>query len=396
MVISNKPPLSGRITQGADTLLIFVVLLFILSPSFSILKPLIGIYFPNEKLSFCLVLVLAIPLLRNVSRPLRHFLWVGIAFTTVIALGLIFQQQRSPSIADVNHITLFISTPLYILFFSSREDRFWKCVEIITVLQCLVGAFQCLMMLTGNFSEAMIFHNLPQQEAYQFPEAFGFFYRVSGLFFESSLFATYLVTFIIASYEGLGGLKPRTWLISLALIMTIVSFSTTAVLMLVFYVLFKRKWRVQTAIFGLLLVLGLTAAFFETIITILDMLWWKITATFSLDSEAHRLLEAVKKMKYMFYESTPSEFMFGLGASWDTVSWDFVSYYLFAYGLTGFVVMGCYVAPLFWYLPFAFWSVLILNLATNGNQLLTLNVFLVIIAWLHIMRRRSDVGRPAT
>ena len=221
-------------------------------------------------------------------------------------------------------------------------------------------------------SLATIFNNYPPQANYIYPSTSSGLFRTSGLFNESSQYSTFLAFFIIVYYEGLIEKSKFSRFISIASIFELlISQSITAFLVMFMYFQYKLiSAGGRYSLMGLFFLVGISALIIIFPEVVLD----KIYLTLITDDVSNpRLLFAYQGMIKAFNE----HFFIGNGLSWDAPTWDFVSVYFSGYGFLGLTAVFCFVTFILYRANAPLVMLSIVFLTTNGNLLVSLNVYLL-------------------
>ena len=275
-------------------------------------------------------------------------------------------------IYDVNFLYFFIALPIYVSYFKSNNRDIFSLLPYVVLLHLFFSAYQQINTLeNGNWVNH--FNNYSHQNGYAFPPNGMGQYRTSGLFNESSQYASFLVLYAIFYFEGFIKKGKVTFLILLmAIIDFFISQSITAFLMAILYCLVVGFKHINDRkIFGILIfTLGL-------IVFVLPGFLTKIELTFFADNQDYpRLLSAIQNLKQAFY----SNFLFGNGLSWSKPSWDFISIYFSGFGLIGGLGALSFILYFLAKLPFYLRLSSLSFLFTNGHLLIPLNMFMIFYA----------------
>lgn len=362
-------------------LIVAVVLLFINSPAFSIIAPITGFYFPNEKLAFLLVLFsLYVKKQFNLKKSLVLYASPAILLL-VIGLRAIFYQEPVYR-PDINLIFMLFAIPIYGKFFIKNENHICSCFHIITVIQIIIAGYQWMMMINGNYNEAMMFNNYPSQETYLYPPIFPGIYRVAGLFGESSQLSIYLsFYFIFYNFYKNGG-QRITWLSCLSFVAVILTFSITGYLMIISYLMIRaiksNKYKI-IFIFLIPFFFIVSSVIFDS--WILNYLEYRINAN----------MEGGERLgSFLYYlDMAKNRILTGYGASWeDAGRYDFLSVYFYSYGIFGCLAVFTYVLYMLKGLDLVFYALLVVTFSTNAAIMMP--VYIVIFSCLGVLTHQKQ------
>ena len=351
-------------------MLIFLILICLLSPALSIVGIFNFPYFPNEKIGFMLVLL---NLLFKKQTFRSDLMIAGFAassiFASIVAIRLL--RGGDMNVTDINMIYLFSALIFYLTYFRLEFHKVVDALPGLVFLQLLVSIIQQMAMQLDMSSLASIFNNYPPQLDYQYGTTDLGFFRTSGLFNESSQYATFLVFFVITYQEGL--IKKTNFsrfLLFTSIVEVMINQSITAFLIITLYLIYKyysaaNKKLDKTALF-------LVPTFI--CILIFSDVFKKINYTLIADDASFpRLLFAYQRIEQTVYENIFT----GNGLHWNTPSWDIVSVYFSGYGLIGLVTTLCFVIFVIQRTSVALAIPFLLFLMTNGNLLGSLNIFFI-------------------
>ena len=268
----------------------------------------------------------------------------------------------------MNHLYLFIVLPFYFSFFLNNINLIFKVITPVVILNLITSIIQQVNMIIDPFW-VNIFNNYPQQEFYSYPITFFGIFRVSGLFNESSQYSTFLVIFLLLHHMKLIVNDRITRVTSfLALIDLILNFSITAYLILIIYLisLIIKSKEVGKVSKGLLISIAFS------ILT--PLIYEKVLNTLSLSDDSYpRLIQTISSV----IQTYENHFFFGNGLSWENPSWDLFSIYFSGYGFIGFMAIFYFISKLYSRQSFTIYMSFIIFLLTNGNLLLSLNIFIM-------------------
>ncbi|MCF8057791.1 MAG: hypothetical protein K9K67_00735 [Bacteriovoracaceae bacterium] len=322
-----------------ESILAFFILALVGSPSLSLVKYIGGgVYFPNEKLVFLFLIFKGLrhdglDFLRNKS--LVPFMGLSLIFSFFILARALFWKQ--PHFRDLNIALTIFSVGLIYHFFSENKGVVKKAIKWNLWLQTLVGIFQLVNVYFGNKELAMIFHNHPMQEGYYFH------WRVSGLFMESSQYASFLAIGIFSELKQ-ERLKALDYLLlMLALIVFICNRALTGYLIFILWMLIDNKKSRLMLLFSLFLLvvdfftvgfakIFLLSSFNKIFITFFD---------FTQISGEVRFINALNAIKEWY--GGWGSFLMGVENRQIDQIGDVFSYNLYRFGLIGFIfIVGYY------------------------------------------------------
>lgn len=353
----------------------FVIFFLLTMPALSI-SGILGLpYFPNEKLSFLLILFL---FLNNKYKiDMVHALLMFFIACVIAILVILHGIIDTINIPEVNTIYFFIALIFYVAYFKKFGNILLMLIPTIVLMQLSVSLFQQLSMFSGNNDLAMIFNNYSFQSNYIYPHSYGGFYRTSGLFNESSQYATFLVLYIVLYFQGFIQKRSYTkFILYFTMIDFIINESITAYIILFLYLLYKifffRKkiYLKISIIFSFISMPFLFSDIFSGVI-------YKIVGTFSMTGSFGRLRSAIDKIELV---SEHSPFI-GLGLNWKVVSHDIISVYYYGFGLIGLVCILLFIV----YVTFRTRNIVIfiflLFIMTNATLLVSTNIILISFAF---------------
>jgi hypothetical protein len=348
----------------------YLILIFLLSPALSVVCMFGFPYFPNEKIAFILVLHNLLGR-KLIFRP--DLLIAGFSVSLVLTVIVVIRsyQGSEVNITDINMIYLFFALVFYIAYFELNFYKIASALPGLVFLQLMISIFQQVAMQFDMPSLAFIFNNYPPQFGYQYPITNLGFYRTAGLFNESSQYATFLVFFIIIYQEGMIKRSKFTGFLLLASIVEIVlNQSITAFLIIFSYFACKSLGGSNGKFLKIIFLLTFAYVFG----LIFPDVFEKINYTLRSDNESYsRLLFAYQRIELVINENL----FIGNGLYWDTPSWDVISIYFSGYGLIGLAAILCFMFFIFRRANIALIIMYILFSLTNGNLLVTLNIFLI-------------------
>jgi hypothetical protein len=350
----------------------YYLLILLLSPALSIVA-IFGLpYFPNEKIAFLLLAMNFICVKKFVisSNLLILGLTMSLIFTFIIVMR--WFQGGNVNVTDVNMITIFFALVFYMSYFRSEFGEIIKALPVVVFLQLLISVFQQICMQIDLSSLATIFNNYPPQADYIYPSTSSGIFRTSGLFNESSQYATFLAFFIIVYYEGL--IKKSNFsrlTLTVSILELLINQSITAFLIISMYSLYKLSSAGgRYSLMGLFFIIVISALIIIFPEVVLDKIYLTLVAE---DVSHPRLLVAYQAMMKAYNE----HFFIGNGLSWDAPTWDFVSVYFSGYGILGLSAVFCLLIFILWRANFSLMMLSIVFLTTNGNLLVSLNIYLL-------------------
>lgn len=365
-------------------LIVAVVLLFINSPAFSIIALVTGFYFPNEKLAFLLVLLsLYIKKQLNLKKSLILYVSPAIILLVTGLRSILYQEPVYRP--DTNLIFMLFAIPIYGKFFIKNEKNIFDCLHIITVIQIIIAGYQWVMMINGNYNEAMIFNNYPSQETYIYTPIFPGIYRVAGLFGESSQLSIYLSFYFVFYNFYKNGSQRITWLSCMCFISMILTFSMTGYLMTISYLMIRiiksNKYKIIFICSLPVFWIVISVIFNSFYSSIVSYLGYRITAN----------LEGGERFGSLLYylDMAMNRLLTGYGASWeDADRYDFLSVYFYSYGIFGCLAVFTYILYLLKSLDLVFYALLVVTFSTNAT--LMMPAYVLIFSSLAVLKHHNQ------
>ena len=359
-----------------------LVIFLLLSPSLSFTQSIFGIFIPNEKLALMCVIIQS-SLNGYFFKSLRvASLFYIIAFIYLI-ISTVHLYNGVFNLVAINTISLFLSLPIYIIYFRKNIESIFFNLNYIVGINLLISIIQqynCL--LDPNWVN--VFNNYPHQLAYNFPEnGFGF-YRSAGLFNESSQYSLFLSLFVIFYLKKIvKHSKLNALLVILSTIEIIINQSTSSIIIIILYGLYfaykNKKFRI-----GIIFLMAAIAPF------IFDLLYVKLSTTLSMgDVNSYpRLILSYNSI----YDAINEHFFFGRGLTWSNPSWDIYSIYLSGFGIIGLVPI--IILLIFIYLKSNFlFPLFLISTLVNGNLLISINIFLICIIFNYKYIPNENINR---
>lgn len=317
------------------TFITFVTITLICSPSISLFKALTGgFYFPNEKLLLLILFLWGVKsegLAFIKKKALLPFLFISTIFSGFIVLRAIFWETNH--LRDLNIAITIYSVGLIYNFLKERKEVLKPALKWSLVLQTGIGIFQYLNVYLGNRELAMLFHNHPMQEGYYF------YWRVSGLFMESSQYASFLVLglFVLVKKEFLNIFEYI--LLIFAFLVFITNKALTGYLIFLIWMLIdNRKTRGALLVGFLLLVFDFfVTGFSEAFIMATYKKVYITFFDFSKIAGEVRFYNAINAIKA--WASGIRPFIFGIESREIDQIGDIFSYNLYRFGIVGFLLI---------------------------------------------------------
>ena len=380
-------------SQKINKSYMFVVLFLLASPALSI-SGILGLgFFPNEKIALILV-----ALSKNAWRyDLKQIRLFGFFCAFILTLLFIFQLLVGSGgliRASINSIIIVASIPLYFSFLSAHPKYVLRVIFYIGVIQLVISLIQQYFSLTFNYDMAGIYNNYPPQADYIFPIGeTGFWYRTSGLFFESSGYGLFQwISIICALKIGIHNRLFGKLILFVMLLEVILNGALTGYLFAFgyfvtnFLVQFRNKKKLLKAslIFPsfLLFIYIIQSSSYYDFSGILT----KISAQFAflyddLYDYAFYNTSQPSRLSGMFESLNTSlnseHIMFGSGFSWINPTLDFYSLYIKAYGLTGFMCITLFILFLLRRAPLGYKVAVFFALSVNGHLSTAVNILIL-------------------
>jgi hypothetical protein len=368
------------------SLVVYFILFCLLTPALSLVGMLGFSYFPNEKIALAIVLI---SLLVNKKQVYSSSLIVlGLTISLLISTIVIVRwyQGGDVSVPDFNMIYLFCALIFYLTYFRMRFVQIMAVLPVLVCFQLTVSIVQQILLQLEMQNLASIFNNYPPQIGYQIPRTNMGWFRTTGLFNESSQYATFLAIFVISYMEGFySKFRFQNFVFVLTGIEILLNQSITAYLIIFVYFAYKLL-RGQHKMLIILATGAVVLIFFDVFF---QEIYEKIQISILAQDESYpRLLFAYRNI-----EQTINEHIFiGNGLSWDAPSWDVLSIFFSGYGLIGLVGILCFLAYVIKGANIGIKTALIIFLFTNGNLLGSLTIFLVALVYASATHQRIFVN----
>jgi hypothetical protein len=355
----------------------FFIIFLMLSQGISLLYPLTGTYFPNEKIAVVLVSIISLSYLK-VSRFPTSFLFF-VVFSSIIVFLISYWRNLIYGIeinrTDLNFILCFLS---YIFYFSYFQNRWKSILSILPAIALIAVSFSLLQNLIMNFGDeryALLLHNYYSQDNYKLAQSsLTLFYRTNSFFTESSSLGLFYVFYLSIYYFSSIPFKKTKFhkIINLLVFIDIFfTFSSTAILVL-FIVFLRNMRKVLPKInkFFIISILTLVVVF------IAGSIYDKIKNTLLLDSSYPRMLSIINNFNLVI----DNYFWTGIGPSWDQPSWDIFSIIFTYYGFLGVVTIVPFMLFLLFKCSFNFRMVNLGIFLAIGTPMNGLNIFVIIFS----------------
>jgi hypothetical protein len=354
-----------------------VILFLLATPSFGVLTPFIGFYFPDEKIALAIILYL---LSRKGAVKVYRLQLFAILMAILVMLRMVVYQDFIFNMADFNLVYMLGMMPYYLKYFTDYYKSILKYLPLMAFLQIAVSVFQQSMMHLNYPEMATILNNYPPQANLKFGiSADRIFYRVSGLFNESSQYAMFLVIFVIMMIEEKQKLAKLSRFEKLIIVLALFEIGTnhsiTAYVAISIYliVLIARNLSLKN-FFKILIVSPVGVwALSKPIGNIIDEVIQKIELTLFLHEGFPRLNQSIIKIQTVIDEGS----LLGYGNTWSVVSWDFISVYLYGYGILGFLAILIYFFAIVKKMNLITAIPFVALLVSNGNILATIIIFAI-------------------
>lgn len=365
---------------------IFLTILLITSPAFSIIASAGFMFIPNEKLALLFILIKKSSW-RQEFKQIRYFSAVVAGILGFLFLIQMLADTGGEIVASLNSIFIIISIPFYLSYFSSHTFLVCKSIFYVAVLQMLVSVTQQYFMMTGSYELASIFNNYSYQSEYLYPVGeTGFFFRTSGLFNESSNYAVFQWLAVICAIKaGLDKHILNKILIGIVIVEVIINGALTGYLFISAFVFITiiQKFKYKSIFFKL--VIGII--FFIFSIRILNIngyfdfleLLVKIEGQFDFinnnySTKPSRLAGMFKSIELSL---SSDSVLWGRGFSWDSPTLDIYSLYINAFGVTGFLALLLFVCLLVREAPWNYRVAVFVAFSINGHLSMAVNILLL-------------------
>ncbi len=223
-------------------ILLYINLILIFFPAFSLSYLFTGIYFQSRILGLPFLCLYIFLKNRKIQKDLLFFLIPLLISIITPILGLL--NNRNFSLIDIGYILTFLYLIVFAQAMGSNLNLFINFINLFTLTNILYALIQTIFMNIGLDSVAMIHSNLPItiKSGYVLPSSIlPYTYRFSGLFNESSPFMFYLSCFYIFILEINEKERAKITLIfqGLTLLTILISGSKYSYAFLIVYVVIK-------------------------------------------------------------------------------------------------------------------------------------------------------------
>lgn len=381
----------NRNRNYAPSIWIGVILFLLSSQAFSLLYPVLGFYFPNEKLALILaIFLIATKGIKFDSGLFRiSVLVVGLLLISVLGRLLIFGDVSQ---ADLNYMIFPFSWLFYVACLSRNINAVYYYVPYVTLINIVISIIQLILLFGGYQEYAGIFSNYGVQSGYEFPINFFGFPRTTGLAPESSQFSALLVIYIIFYTQGfISKSKLNKWINIAALIEIVLNASLTSYIVLFVYYSAYFYYVIIGSGGKTGFVPKITFAFLFIVACFILGPWiiGTLIANFNDTSQTvyPRLYGLIFNVIHV-YETSP---LIGLGltADKDVLSWDFLSVNFYGFGMLGLVAIIIVSSFIF---RRSSWPLIILYflfIISNGTFSASTNLLILTLA---VLMPRSSPG----
>jgi hypothetical protein len=349
----------------------FLILLMLTMPALSLTGILGFPYFPNEKLVFLMIFFLFMfgKYKLNVSDTI-FFSFLSIVFIVIF----INQGLSNLTIANFNLIYFCLAIIFYIAYFKKFGQEILVILPIIVGIQLTVSFSEQALMHLGFHEASMMFNNYPPQETYIYPISYAGLFRTSGLFYESSQYAVFLLVYIVLYIEGeVKNNKFSRFIFSLSFVDFFITESITAFIIIFIYGLYKlffSRGKILNKLGLFFSSLFLISFFIDILLNMTN----KVVGTIFMTSSSYsRLSEAIYKIIYV----SENAFFTGYGLSWDPVSHDFFSVYYYAFGIFGLAAFILFLIYLSMKSKNFIFIIFFISLFVNASLLISINIILI-------------------
>ena len=288
--------------------------------------------------------------------------------------------------ASINSIIIIASIPLYFSFFSQHPQRVMKYLFYIGTIQCLISLTQVYFSINGNQEMVAFFKNYPENDYFYSASEAGFWYRTSGLFYESSGYAVFQWITIISGLKI--GIYKKVFgkiLLFVMFVEVILNGSLTGYFFALgfFGIDFLKQFRSKKKAIKLFLALPfiILSLYFLEANNYYDISGFtnKIVKQFDFFTNEYSYAPSrIKGMVHTINDSLTSDYlMFGSGFTWINPTLDFYSLYLKAYGIFGFITIILFLLALLRKAPLNYQVAVFLTLSINGHLSTVTNIILL-------------------
>lgn len=174
-------------------IVLYINLILIFFPAFSLTYPFTGIYFQSRILGLPLLFIYFYLKRERLTKDLLILVLPLLVSIIVPILGLL--SDRSFTFIDLGYILSFLYLILFAQIMGKNLNLFINFVKLFTTANIVYSLIQTIVMNIGLDRIAMIHSNLPSQEISGYvlpPSILPYTYRFSGLFNESSPLMFYI------------------------------------------------------------------------------------------------------------------------------------------------------------------------------------------------------------
>lgn len=223
-------------------ILLYINILLLFFPAFSLSYPLVGIYFQSRILGLPFLLWYILINKININKNLFVFILALLICLITPILGLL--TNRSFSLMDIGYVLSFLYLIIFAQSMGNNFSLFITFIKVFTLANIFYSILQTILMNIGLETLAMIHSNLPVKidSGYVLPTSIlPYTYRFSGLFNESSPLIFYLCSsYIFLEEIYIENRSKNTFFIQLITLLTIfISGSKYSYAFLINYLIIK-------------------------------------------------------------------------------------------------------------------------------------------------------------
>lgn len=333
-----------------------IILIFLCTPSYSLIFEVSGIYVPNQKIAFiiCFFLLLYKEIFR-IPKPLIRLTSATLFICTSLLTLLVFRYFLlgiTLSITNFNYMISFVEVLVFCIFFLRHGlTQFLRSLVPVIYLQLACATIQVLSTISGNLNITTVFSNHYTKTEYEIPLSFISLPRPFGLFNEASELSAFLaictIFLYILRYSKVDKYDLPLKVFSLTIIMCfagiIFTFSLTGFLMLSAGFLFIAISNSLDKTF-ILKINIISLSIFLTVLFSTVYLYEPITkllfSTFATSSRSSRTYASLNEILYNYDDL---KLLLGSSAIWDNATWDILTRTIQIFGVIGFSIVSIYV-----------------------------------------------------
>ena len=333
-----------------------IVLIFLCTPSYSLIFKVSGIYVQNEKIAFiiCSLLLLHKEIFRipkSLIRLTSATLFISTSLLTLLVLRY-YLSGITPSIINFNYMISFVEVLVFCIFFLRHGlSQFLRSLVPVIYLQLACATIQVLSIISGNLNITTVFSNHYAKTEYEIPLSFISLPRPFGLFNEASELSAFLAICTIFLYVLRYSKVDKYYLPSKVLSLTIImcfagiifTFSLTGFLMLSAGFLFIAISKSLDKRFIFKINIGSLSTFLAVLFSTVYLYEPLTKLLFSSFATSARSSLTYANLNEIFYNYEDLKLLLGSSAVWDNATWDILTRTIQVYGVIGFSIVSIYL-----------------------------------------------------